>query len=237
MNDVLANTINDAPVFPDEDPETEGRQTAQERMVGENVPVEFGGVEATALVRDVGPPLVATNDDGGALTYSLGGPDAASFGHHQKLGPAADQGGPGQRDERHLHGNRDGHGLTRCQFNHYGHHQSRPTWTRCRSWKATHPEEYAENGTGVVATFRATDPEGESITWTLVSALISAAFSIENGVLRFKSSPDYEMTADEQPTTITTYEVTIQASDGGQDTTATKEVTVDGSPTWTRTAR
>ena len=29
------------------------------------------------------------------------------------------------------------------------------------------PEEYAENGTGAVATFAATDPEGKSITWSL----------------------------------------------------------------------
>ena len=28
------------------------------------------------------------------------------------------------------------------------------------------PEEYAENGTGAVVTFRAEDPEGESITWS-----------------------------------------------------------------------
>ena len=53
------------------------------------------------------------------------------------------------------------------------------------------PEEYAENGTAAVATFRATDPEGKSITWDL-SGTDDDDFSIENGVLRFESSPDYE---------------------------------------------
>ena len=62
------------------------------------------------------------------------------------------------------------------------------------------PEEYAENGTGVVARFTAEDPEGESITWSLAGA-DSEDFSIENGVLRFKSSPDYEDPPMPAPTT------------------------------------
>ena len=85
------------------------------------------------------------------------------------------------------------------------------------------PEEYAENGTGAVATFTATDPEGKSITWTLAGA-DAAVFSIENGVLRFTSPPDYEAEADQGDDN--TYEVTIQASDGGADTTATKAVMI-----------
>ena len=54
------------------------------------------------------------------------------------------------------------------------------------------PEEYAENGTSAVATFRATDPEGEPITLTRCPALTWSEFTIVNGVLRFKSSPDFE---------------------------------------------
>ena len=53
------------------------------------------------------------------------------------------------------------------------------------------PDEYAENGTAAVTTFTARDPEGKSIVWSLAGA-DAAAFSIENGVLRFESSPDYE---------------------------------------------
>ena len=84
------------------------------------------------------------------------------------------------------------------------------------------PEEYAENGTSAVAIFRATDPEGKSITWSL-DGDDSGDFSIVNGVLRFESSPDYEDAG--KPDHM--YDVTIQASDGGQDTTATKAVTIE----------
>ena len=80
------------------------------------------------------------------------------------------------------------------------------------------PEEYAENRTSAVATFRATDPEGKSITWSL-GGTDDAAFSIDNGVLRFKNSPNYE---DPNKLEDHMYEVTIQASDGGADTTAMK---------------
>ena len=54
------------------------------------------------------------------------------------------------------------------------------------------PIKYAENGTGVVATFTAVDPEGESIVWSLAAGTDMDDFDIENGVLRFKSAPDFE---------------------------------------------
>ena len=38
-NQVLADTRNKAPFFPDQDDEMEGDQTDQERSVAENVPV------------------------------------------------------------------------------------------------------------------------------------------------------------------------------------------------------
>ena len=46
-NPVLAATLNQAPVFPDQDIEMDGNQTAQERSVLENV-------AATDLVRNIG---------------------------------------------------------------------------------------------------------------------------------------------------------------------------------------
>ena len=80
-NNVLADTRNKAPVFPDRDDVMDGRQTAQERMIAEN----------TAAAANIGGPVVATDsitaNDGMAvdetLTYSLGGPDAASFTIHR----------------------------------------------------------------------------------------------------------------------------------------------------------
>ena len=45
---------------------------------------------------------------------------------------------------------------------------------------------YAEKGTGPVTTYRARDPEGNKIFWTL-SGTDAGVFTIEGGALRFKS--------------------------------------------------
>ena len=72
--------------------------------------------------------------------------------------------------------------------------------------------DYPENGTGTVATYSITDPEGNDITWSVVGT-DAARFSInENGKLTFKSSPDYE--APNDANTDNFYEVTVRASDG-----------------------
>ena len=52
----------------------------------------------------------------------------------------------------------------------------------------------------------------------------AADFSIENGVLRFQNPPDFEVPDDGDEDN--TYTVTVQASDGGTDTTSSEEVTV-----------
>ena len=68
---------------------------------------------------------------------------------------------------------------------------------------------YPENGTDPVVTYTAVDPEGKSIVWSLAGNDMDD-FSIENGVLRFKSSPDFENPANDN----NTYAVTVQASAG-----------------------
>ncbi len=71
--------------------------------------------------------------------------------------------------------------------------------------------EYAENGTGPVATYTAVDPEGADITsWTL-GGDDADDFMIDGGVLSFAKSPDYEMATDAD--TDNTYKVTVQATD------------------------
>ena len=68
--------------------------------------------------------------------------------------------------------------------------------------------EYAENGTGPVATFTATDPEGNPVSWDLTGGADLALFSIsKDGVLSFNASPDYEGAGDNM------YEVTVRATD------------------------
>ena len=80
---------------------------------------------------------------------------------------------------------------------------------------------YRENGTSAIYTFRATDPEGGTITWTPGGA-DGSDFIIEEGTLKFASSPDYESPAGANGNE---YLVTVQARDG-QGNTASLPVTV-----------
>ncbi len=68
--------------------------------------------------------------------------------------------------------------------------------------------DYEENGTGPVATYTATDPENDMITWSLSGADMGD-FTIEGGVLMFNSPPDYEAKA--------TYTVMVTATDPDEE--------------------
>ena len=84
--------------------------------------------------------------------------------------------------------------------------------------------EYPENQTSPVHDFAASDPEGVTpIVWTL-SGKDAGSFTIEGGVLAFKSSPNYERPPAEDPAgerreSRNVYEVTVEASDGGGSNT------------------
>ena len=78
--------------------------------------------------------------------------------------------------------------------------------------------DYAEGGTGNVATYRAVDPEGATIIWTLAGAQ-GGDFTITNGVLKFRETPDYEEAS--------SYQLTVIASDGNPLIVARQDVTVD----------
>ena len=84
--------------------------------------------------------------------------------------------------------------------------------------------EYAENGTGVVATFSATDPDMDDITWTVTG---TDDFNIdgETGELEFNTPPNYEMPAGGNGNDSNTYEITVTADDGNGGT-ETKTVMV-----------
>ena len=83
---------------------------------------------------------------------------------------------------------------------------------------------YPENGMEAVATFSATDEDGDAIDWTLAGD-DAADFEIsDGGVLTFKDSPNYESPADKNLNNV--YLVTVQASSGGQTATEDLEITV-----------
>ena len=95
---------------------------------------------------------------------------------------------------------------------------------------------YAENGTSALYTYRASDPEGDTITWSL-SGDDSRDFSIDRntGELTFSNAPDFENPADADRDN--EYLVTVEAQDDGFNTgtldvtvTVTDECTSAGEP-------
>ena len=91
--------------------------------------------------------------------------------------------------------------------------------------------DYAENGTEPVTTYRATDPENNPIFWT-VGGPDAADFTIVDGVLRFKTSPNFEVPTDRpndedgsgatvlgEGAANNVYKVTVRFGAGGEDGT------------------
>ncbi len=86
---------------------------------------------------------------------------------------------------------------------------------------------YRENGTATIYTFRATDPERGTISWSPGGAdgddFTITADSRGRGVLTFSSPPDFENPADADQDNV--YEVTVEVTDD-QSLTDSVEVTV-----------
>ena len=83
---------------------------------------------------------------------------------------------------------------------------------------------FAENGTRAVASYRGRDPEGGSVSWTLLGT-DSAYFAITNGgVLSFDPAPDFENKMDSDSNNV--YHVIVQASDGNNINRLDMTVTV-----------
>ena len=83
---------------------------------------------------------------------------------------------------------------------------------------------FAENGTGTVATYTATDSESNNITWSLTGA-DSALLSISaSGEVTFDDSPDYEAPADDGTDNI--YNVNVIATDDAPAPLASAEYPV-----------
>ena len=79
--------------------------------------------------------------------------------------------------------------------------------------------DYAENGTGPVASFTAFDEDGDAIVWSK-SGADAGDFDISaGGVLSFKKSPNYESPADADKDNV--YMVTLEASGGTRDVSVT----------------
>ena len=107
---------------------------------------------------------------------------------------------------------------------------------------ATSEFNYPENGTDPVATFSATDQDGDAIVWSLAEKDDYKRFAIDGGVLSFKKSPNYE-----SPNSAVTggtleernvYKVTVQATGGTHDVVVTvTNVDEDGKVTFSDEGR
>ena len=234
----LADTRNKAPVFPDQDAEMEGDQTT--RMVQENAPM-IGVIDAIEGMRAVGDPVTATdsildqttgNPTDEVLTYSLGGPDAASFTIDRssaQISTKADV--PLDKETRDMYTvtvtATDPSGLTATitvTITVDNVDEAPEIMLGGLGISGMRSVRYAENGTDAVATYTAVGPESASTTWSL-SGDDAGDFNITaGGELRFNASPNYEAPRDAD--TNNEYKVTVQADDGTYMDTLNVTVTV-----------
>ena len=82
---------------------------------------------------------------------------------------------------------------------------------------------YAENGTGAVATYTVVGPDAATARLTLTGD-DAGDFSLSGGDLSFRSSPDYEAPADADGDNV--YELTLEANDGTYTASRTLSVAV-----------
>ena len=201
---ITVTNVNEPPAF------TEG---APSRIVPEN----------TAAGVDIGDPVTATDPEGDTLTYSLGGTDAGDFRIDTSSGQLK------TRTEMDFESGKTNYTVTVSVGDGKDADGNTDTTTDATvmvTIAVTDENEppavtisstvrYAENGADPVDTYIATDPEGRTITWDL-SGTDMDDFEItkvnNNGVLEFKTPPNYEAPADADSNNV--YLVTVEVSDG-----------------------
>ena len=205
---------NDAPAFSDE---------TDTRTIPEN----------TASGQNIGSPVAATDQDSGnTLTYTLGGDDADSF-------TVISTSGQLQTKAELDHETKPTYTVTVSVRDNKGDDGSADTATddtivvtitvtdvnESPVVADTPNTNYAENDTGPVATYTATDPDqGTKITWILEGDDKDDFELSDAGVLTFKTPPDYEDPEDTDTNNV--YVLTVKASDGLEHHTLSVTVTV-----------
>ena len=211
---VESDTRNKAPVFEDQDDQTDGVQNEMAmREVDESakaVPTDDGADtdDMDDMVDNVGLPVMAEDAkaDGtvAVLIYSLGGADAGLF-RVRDNGQIEVAAGTELNYEM-----RQTYMVTVMAEDSFGASASIPVTIMVTDIDEK-PEitgddsiNYPENDTMAVATFTAVDPEGAMVRWSLSGGDMDA-FMIEGGVLSFEEPPNYEEKR--------TYSVTVKATD------------------------
>ena len=207
-NDVQArNTSNTPPEFQDGNGQA---ISSVDRSVEENT---VAGTDD-----GVGDPATAEDPDTGELTYSLEGSDAGLFKIDADTGQI--RVGSGTRLDFE----------TRKRFSvrvKVKDAQNAPDTVTVNITVTDQEEDpeitsgpmtvdYAEKGTGTVATYTATDPEDDSarprmpLSWTLPGN-DGDLFTIEGGMLKFKTTPDFEDERDQDSNSV--YQITVTVTD------------------------
>ncbi len=210
---IAVSDVNEAPAFP------AGESGA--RSIPEN----------TAAGLNIGAPVAATDDDNDALTYTLGGTDAASFSIGASTGQLRTDAAPdhetkstytvsvGVRDSRDASGNPDTATDATITVTIAITDVNEPP---AISGEAA--IDFAEHGTGIVATYTATDPEDRTLIWEPLAGPDRGHFTFSGGVLGFVAPPDFESPADSGENN--EYLVRVRISDGVNDDTLDVTVTV-----------
>ena len=149
--------------------------------------------ENTATNQIVGDPVTAEDTESSTLTYSLSGSDAASFSINESTGQISTKVALDYEAKRsyRVTVTATDPSLARATATvtiNIIDEDEPPTLTGDIS------VDYVENGTGTVATYKAADPEKRPIVWSL-SGSDDDKFTIEGGLLKFKSPPDFEARA------------------------------------------
>ena len=202
---VTVDETNVPPTF-DEGPRTT-------RSVAENTPSS----------NDVGSPVAASDDDNDTLTYELSGTDAGSFTIGRISGQIRTSASLDFETKNSYSvtvtaddGN-EGTDSIDVTINVTDVNESPDV-------AGPSSPSYDENRTDAVATYTADDPEGGSITWSLLGTDRFDFRISSSGVLTFRSAPDFESPHDSNRDNI--YRITVRASDGRLAASVNVTVTV-----------
>ncbi len=187
--------------------------------------------ENTPAGRPVGAPVAADDPENDTLTYTLGGTDASSFdivtstGQLQTKTALDHETKPNYsvtvsvHDSKDLDGNPDVTADGMIDVTVTVTDVDEPAVI-----SGSASPDYAENRTGRVARYTATDPEGGDITWSLTGTDAGDFEISASGVLSFREIPNHELPADSNRDNV--YEVTVRARDGTSYGTLAVTVTV-----------
>ena len=157
----------------------------------------------------------ATDEDGDPITWSLGGIDSGSMGIGSTSGVLTFDSPPDHENPTDAGGD-NVYNVTVIASDGRGGSDQKPVAVEVTNGDTNRDPEitggpssvtYPENATFSVGTYTATDPDGDSITWSLGGIdRGSMSIGLTSGVLSFNNPPNYEFK--------NVYNVTVVASDG-----------------------